>query len=821
MSIEQIQQIAFSPAIEQDTCFHCGDACGNSNISSEGKRFCCNGCKMVYELLSSNEMCAYYDYSDNPGVSPAEAGNSTKYKYLEDESVRKKLVNFSDGNTASVTFYVPSMHCSSCVWLLENLVRLNPLVHSSRVNYLKKEVQITFEETGTSLRQLVELLSSLGYEPQINLDSLQKKEEQDTNRSLYIKIGIAGFSFGNIMLFRFPDYLAGGAVVEPYLNQLFNYLSVLLAIPVLIYSSQDYFKSARAAFRQKMVNMDVPISLGIITLFLRSLYEIFSNSGAGYLDSFTGLVLFLLIGKIFEKKTYDSLSFERDFKSYFPVSVTKKNDNRETTIPLEKLQLGDRIIIRNQELIPADAILIRGDAHIDYSFVTGESEPISKQSGDQIYAGGKQIGGILELDVIKEVNQSYLTELWNDETFSMNKHSRLTTAANIVSRYFTIIVITIALAAMIYWAGTSWDLALNALTAVLIIACPCALALSTPFTFGNTLRVFGWNKFYLKNTAVIEALAATDHIAFDKTGTITQASEADVRFKGEFPLTSTEKSGVFTLTRQSMHPLSQHLAKYFKDQSVSPIEDFVERSGEGIQARIGEHTLKLGSATFVECENVEIVRQKSSVVHFSIDGRYRGYFAIKNKYRSGLSKIVQHLKDQFELSLLTGDSDREQEYLKEIFKSRVDLHFDQSPFDKLNFVRKLQKDGNHVLMVGDGLNDAGALNQSDVGISLTENINSFSPASDAILDAENFWRLPDFITFSKKSMQIIMVSFAISFLYNIIGISFAVQGTLSPLIAAVLMPISSISVVVFTTLSVIVTAKRMNFTLYRESVDAV
>ncbi len=816
--MEAIQEIHINTAEQKQSCYHCGDSCPNSNIRIGEKVFCCNGCKMVYELLESNEMCDYYNYTEAPGTTPAEAGIKTKFKYLEDEEIRRKLVNFSDGNTASVTFYVPSMHCSSCVWLLENLIRLNPLIHSSRVNYLKKEVQITFEETASTLRQLAELLTSLGYEPQINLDSLERKDEKTLERDLYLKIGVAGFCFINIMMFHFPEYLAGGKEIEIGIRNFFNYLSVALSLPVLLYSSQDYFKSAWSAFRSRVINMDVPISLGVITLFTRSIYEIFSGSGAGYMDSFTGLIFLLLIGKIFEKKTYDSLSFERGYKSYFPVSAAKKTAEGETSVPLESLVPGDRILIRSQELIPADSVLIRGTALIDYSFVTGESQPVEKQSGDIIYAGGKQTAGMLELDVIKPVNQSYLTELWNDEAFTKPVHSRITSAADTVSRYFTLAVISIAVLSAAFWAGSNWNLALNAFTAVLIVACPCALALSTPFTLGNTLRIFGWNKFYLKNTAVIEALAGIQQIVFDKTGTITQSSSARVIFDSEQELSQSEKNMIFSLVRQSLHPLSRQLVSFLENSQTLPLSDFQEKTGRGISADFNGTAVRIGSAAYTGLTDETEYGQTASKVHISINGNYRGSFSVNNALRPGLKKTIDSLKERFKIHLLSGDNEYERVGMQTLFGDEAGLHFNQTPFDKLAFIKKLQEQKQSVLMVGDGLNDAGALKQSDAGISLTEDVNSFSPASDAVLDAGGLNRLPDFIDFSRKSMRIILISFIISFFYNITGMYFAVQGTLSPLIAAVLMPISSISVVAFTTGSVMLLARKMNFKLSGDGV---
>ena len=785
---------------QKKTCFHCGEVCPNSKISIGDKYFCCNGCKLVYEILDANDMCTYYSIDENPGNSPQEAGHATKFQYLDDPDIQRKIVNFSDGETATLTLYIPPMHCASCVWLLESLYKFDPGVAHSQVNFLKKELSLSFKEKQTSIRKIVELLASIGYEPQINLDSLQEKIDKDGSKDLYIKLGVAGFCFANIMLFSFPEYLTGGGAVGPGFKKFFGALNILLSLPVFFYSAQGYFQSAIKGWKQRYVNMDVPISIGIIALFVRSLIEIISGSGSGYMDSFAGLVFLLLLGKLFEKKTYDTLSFERDYKSYFPVSVTKKENNTEKVIPLEKLKVKDRIILRNHELVPADAVLINGTAYIDYSFVTGESSPVEKQSGDIIFAGGKQIGGSIELDVIKEVNQSYLTQLWNEEAFSKEHASRLTTVANSISKYFTIIVLSVAAISAIYWSRTNITLALNAFTSVLIVACPCALALSTPFTLGNTLRIFGKNNFYLKNTSVIEALAKITTVVFDKTGTITRSNVSQINFvpnEKQTDLSENELELVYSTAKQSGHPLSQLLTLNLKS-TERKVDDFVEYPGKGVRAWINGVEVKLGSHKFIETKT-EDQKHQTTQVYVSINGQVRGFFQIANVYREGLSKIITNLDKKFDIKLITGDGENEKENLLKYFQNAKDLLFRQMPIDKLNFIKALQSDKKQVMMIGDGLNDAGALKQSDVGVSISEDINTFSPASDAILDAKQFTRLDDFIHFSKTSMKIIISSFIISFIYNFVGLSFAISGTLSPLIAAILMPLSSITVIVFTT----------------------
>jgi len=772
-----------------------------SDIYIGDKVFCCNGCKLVYELLSAKDLCAYYALSQKPGISPQEAGISTKYEYLDDPQVILQLRDFSDGKISKVTFKTPSMHCSSCIWLLENLYKVNSGIISSQVNFLRKEVSITYQEGKVTLRAVVELLVSIGYEPEINLASLQQKIYSESNKDLYIKIGIAGFAFGNIMLFSLPDYLAVDGTLSSDFKKFFGYLNILLALPVFFYSSMDYLKSAMNGLKQKSINMDVPISLGIITLFMRSLYDILSSTGSGFMDSFAGLVFFLLIGKLFQKKTYESLSFERDYRSYFPVSVMRIHEVREKAVSIEDLAINDRIIIRNQELVPADAVLIKGKGMIDYSFVTGESEPVEKNSGDMLYAGGKQIGSAIELEIIKDVSQSYLTQLWNNETFSKSSESRMTSLANKISKYFTLIVIAIASLSAIYWLLTDIYLALNAFTAVLIVACPCALALSTPFTLGNTLRIFGRNNFYLKNASVVERLAKIDTIVFDKTGTLTQSWDTKIQFVSTaadgMKLTAQEKNQIKSLVRHSTHPLSQYIFMELEGSGDLSLQHFREFPGEGITGTVDGDKIKIGSQNFI-AHKVQPEALPFTRVHVSIANKYKGYFKIVNTYRKDLGKVIESLQKQYDLALLSGDNISEKKNLGKYFKYENKLHFNQTPFDKLNYIKHLKDSGKQVVMIGDGLNDAGALKQSDVGISISEDINAFSPASDGILDAKKFGRLPDFFAFSKKSVKVIIISFIISFLYNIIGLSIAAQGTLSPLIAAILMPISSVSVIIFT-----------------------
>jgi Cu+-exporting ATPase len=337
---------------------------------------------------------------------------------------------------------------------------------------------------------------------------------------------------------------------------------------------------------------------------------------------------------------------------------------------------------------------------------------------------------------------------------------------------------------------------------VLIGACPCSLLLSATFTYGNMLRIFGRNKLYLKNASVIEALAKINTVVFDKTGTLTQTNAAAVNYEG-LPLLGRQLAIIKTATRQSSHPLSKLITSSIKaDTDISlTIESFKEYTGKGFDALVQNVPVRMGSAGFVNAGNEFITQDTGTSVHVVMDDVHVGKFSVKNLYRPGVTAMVADIKkDNNNMYVLSGDNDSENANLKKIFGSNTPLRFNQSPQQKLDFIKSLQQQGRNVLMLGDGLNDAGALMQSQVGIAVSENSAQFSPASDAILDGSKVLLLDKFISYAKAGKKIVTASFILSILYNIIGLSFAVQGILSPMIAAILMPASSISIVLFVSL---------------------
>ena len=781
--------------MDTSNCFHCGlDIVESEVIPFDDKKFCCNGCKTVYEIFSLNDMTCYYDFEKSPGTTPLDIQG--KYDFLDNESIVSKLLEFREDATAIVSLHIPYIHCSSCIWILENLQRLQKGISTSQVNFPEKKVRITYNATEVSLKEIVLLLSSIGYEPYISLENYETGKTK-IDHSLTYKLGVAFFCFGNIMLLSFPEYFE---VKEYWLDQyrgFFRWLIFALSLPSFFYSASGYYVAAYKSIKAKMLNIEIPIALGIIVMFVRSTVDIVFDYGSGFFDSLCGLIFFMLLGKMFQIKTYSFLSFERDFKSYFPIAITKITGNIEESIPVYDIEKGDRLLIRNQELIPVDGILISEKAEIDYSFVTGEANPITKHSGDKVFAGGKQMGKVIEMEVLHTVSQSYLTQLWSNDVFQKNVTQMHKTITDKISQYFTPILLLIAFAGFGYWIFIDTDTAFNVFTAVLIVACPCALALTAPFTFGNVLRILGKKKFYLKNALVIEQLAKVDTLVFDKTGTITTNKSTSISYQGA-TLSDNQLLLIKNILRASNHPLSRMLYDFLPNGKTIVVTYFKEITGKGIEAVCDGIKIKIGSASFVEKFEDDAIQQTS--VHIKMDEVYLGKFIFNNQYREGLEALFQSLSSQYQIKVLSGDNEGEREVLQRIVPAGTELVFNQKPEQKLEFIKQLQVNGHNVMMVGDGLNDAGALAQSNVGISISENVNVFSPACDAILDASQFDRLHYFLKFSKNSMKTIYMSFTLSLLYNVVGLSFAITGNLLPLVAAIIMPLSTITIVSFVTL---------------------
>jgi P-type Cu+ transporter len=757
----------------------------------------------VFELLCAGGLGDFYRLGGTAGVPGRGPVPEERFAFLDVPEVRARIVDYSDERVTRVTFRVPAIHCLACIWLLENLFHLRPGIGQSRVNFLRREVLVTFETGRVRLGEVAALLASLGYEPDLKSSDLEARPSGTVSRRLWLQLGVAGFAFGNSMLFAIAGYLGLDSLTGPAFRTLTGRIQLLLALPVILYSASGYWRSAWTGLRNRVPVIEIPIAAGILALFGQSLFEVVSGSGEGYFDSLAGLLFFLLCGQVFQRKTYDRLAFDRDYRSFFPLAVTRLRGAVEERVALSQLAVGDRLVLRNGELIPADSRLVRGEALVDYAFVTGESQPVAKAVGELLHAGGRQTAGAIEVEMSKPVSQGYLTSLWNQDAFRKDRGDDIDRITNGYSRRFTWIILAIAVGSALAWiAAGDTPRGLKAFTSVLIVACPCALALAAPFTLGTAQRILGRAGVFLKNPNVAATLARVDAVVFDKTGTLTTPDGGSVAWIGE-PLAPGDARRVAAVARQSTHPLAARIAAA-TDSGTVEVRDFTEEPGKGVSANADGRRIVLGSAAWlVENGIAEEVAADApgSAVHVAVDGLPLGLFTMASTLRPEAGRLLGLLGDRYELALLSGDNDRERGRFRALFGKSAELLFGQGPHEKLAHVRGLQERGRTVLMVGDGLNDAGALRQADVGAAVVEDAGRFSPASDIILASGMVPRLAEILGFARRSVRLVRLGFLVSGAYNVVGLAIAASGRLSPVVCAILMPLSSATVVAFACLA--------------------
>jgi Cu+-exporting ATPase len=777
------------------TCAHCGAA--GASILRGAQKFCCEGCAQVYSILKDQDLLGFYEIPDN-SIRSLKEKPVADYSYCDSEWFRRMFVRDSGKGSWSIRMRLPDIHCAACVWLLEKLPEMLGGVTSARIHYLRKQIDISASDD-LPVSQLVQFVANLGYPPDFAKESAASRRLSAYDKSLLRKMAVAAFGFGNAMLFSLPEYFT--AHLESSFSRTFMALNAALSVLVLIYSAGDFFRSAWRSLRQRQIVIDVPISVGIAAMFSRSAVDVVTGTSAGYFDTFTGLIFFLLIGCYVQSRSYAWLNFERDNLLFLPLAVRVRTDAGEAVTPVQQMKRGDTLRLLAGEIAPTRCRVVSEEGAADYAFITGESLPVSLKRGDVFEPGGKVVGQSVLLEVLEEVDQARLNRIWEaaePESDAQNYSSGSSFAEHVLP-YFTGIVIAIATGALLYWLPTDGARAWNAFSAVLVITCPCALAMAKPFSFFTTQSTLARAGLFLKSAAVVERFFNLKNVVFDKTGTLTTPGKFDVEFRSATTEPdSNHLQALAALANESSHPLSRAIAEFIPRTGEVVLSDFAEKPGKGTSGSINGAKYCLGSQAWLAENGVAVPEMAeagfSSLVHAGCGSEYLGCFLIRNRMRAGIDQILAALASRYRIALLSGDSDRERKRFEQYFSAAGELHFNATPERKAEIIAAMRKNG-ATMMIGDGLNDAHALKAADLGVALTENQSNFSPASDAILSAQSLPRLPQLIAQAAQARKTAIAAYALSFGYNLFGISVAVVGDLTPLFCAILMPISSLSVI--------------------------
>ncbi|MCX7998196.1 MAG: heavy metal translocating P-type ATPase [Leptospiraceae bacterium] len=799
--------------LTKKNCFHCGNPIEGeavvSYIENEKKEYCCEGCKTVSEIIISSGNDYFYSLKGNQKTEKVTLESNYNSQNLDSEFIRKKYVKQLANGNDLVYLKITNIHCSACVWLNERALQSLEGVQKAQFNFASGRAQVEFEPNKVKLSQIFETILSIGYKP-ILYNPEGQISKTNNLKSLFFKMAIAGFSFGNIMLFSIALYAGYFSGIEADFKRLLHYASWALATPAYLYSGSPFMFGAIASIRRRILNMDLLLFIGISMAYFYSVYVTLSDKGEVYFDSVCMIYFFILIGKFFEEKARVKASEEiENLTCKLPEIVTVMENGIEREIPSEQVEKGMLLKVLVGNRIPVDAELWSETAFLDESILTGESRPVQKTKGSRIIAGSIVLENPIECLAINDYNNSSLANLKNRLENALLEKPKIQILTERIANRFIQVVFFLALLTFIGWMIWDGNLvkALINTIAVLIVACPCALGISVPTALVMNHITNSKKGILQKNSNSIEPLSKLDVLLFDKTGTLThgkfQILENHLQSKEILPL-------IYKVEKESRHPIGVSLIQEFKEKQLVDEKELSEiqllshitHLGEGIEARLNwkgmERVLHIGNKKFIS----KVLNQTESIpdsdaylkIHISLDFQYQGYLTLGDKIREESFKLIQILKKQIpEIAMLSGDSEKVvQNVARQLEISNY--YFEHKPEDKQKLIENLQKQGKIVGIVGDGVNDSLSLAKANVGISHSKAEDISIDKADVVIVSDNLLNVYQVISNAKLTRRIIKQNIAISFMYNSVMLPLAMFGYMLPVLCAGFMTLSSITV---------------------------
>jgi len=769
------------------TCTHCHEVAPIPLTIREDSSlvFCCQGCLTVYNILHQKGLENYYSIKQDAGIfkrrAPVEM-TDINFAYLDDVAYSKDYTYENGLGEKVMEFYLEGVHCLACLWLVEKLSETIPGVVCIKLE-MNRSVAIVTAHPGARFSNVASEFNLLGYKPhplKNNQKGIEEKKREE--RAILTRIGIAGASSGNIMLYAVSLY--GGAATSEFIH-LFHSLTVFFAFPVLVYSSYPFYKSAWQALKAKSINIDVPISLALIMGGIAGYTHYFQGIEENYFDSLTALVFLLLLSRYFLMKIQEKGLSTNDLQfSHLSESILVATDeelNNFSPIPTDSVKIGDRIKVPAQQTIPADGRIIRGKSTINNSLLTGESQPVTVSIGDPIYSGALNLSAdlIFEVDQIKE--QTKIGKILKTVEQGWSLRSPFAQLTNKIAKIFVTVICFLSAALFIYLLQTKgFNTAYSNAITLLIVTCPCALAIATPLSFYRALSSAAANGIIIKNDEALEKISKIDNIFLDKTGTITHGKLQVLDFKviqdSKFPAFDV----IYTLEKNSRHPVAKALINFLeksnKEIKSLPMTDLKEILGIGVSASIENN--------FYEIKEQKVFENGITIAEFQLSD------TVRDDSRSVLEDLK---KMNLKLHLLTGDKNHiSQNIANKVGLESKEVHSELAPEDKSELIKKHK----NTMMVGDGANDAIAFKQADVGVAVLGAMDISLKASDVYLTTPGLIPVRDLIILSRETMKVVKRNLVLSLLYNLLSVIATFLGLISPLVAAIIMPVSSLTVVI-------------------------
>ncbi len=811
----------FTPGPTQTPCFHCGLPVDDKNrilknIQEKSRAFCCHGCSSVCEMIYDSGLDGFYQRTPDGLLlaPPPEPPRETEFYDIDE--VQSEFVQGISSDTSPLTtqlrnmhLIVEGIHCSACIWLIErSLCQLQGIL-DVKANLASKQLFISWDNSQIKISTLIKHLGKIGYGAiPFNPESAEGVIKKH-NRALLLRMAFAAFSMMNLLWVSIALYSGAD---EGEFKALFQWVGFTLATPTLLYSGWPFLRGAWSGIRHLNPGMDIPIAIGAIATYSYSVFVMLSQSSVGdvYYDTVVNFIFVILVGRFLEAKSKrHAISATQRLMDLQPKVANVIRDNEAHIIPIRALQINETILVKPGEKIPVDGTVISGQSSVDEAFLSGESSPVKKRAGDSLFAGTINSDHALTVRVDATLRNTSLGQIINLVEQAQASKAPVQCIADRIVPWFVSTTLLLALLTFIYWSGESFELALLAATSVLIITCPCAFGLATPMSIAVASGLAAQHGLLIKNGAVLEHLSAVTHFVFDKTGTLTEGKMRVQRIvSSEDKLQVLQK--IAHLESLSEHSIACAILTEAKKQNIKAqpekVKHFYNLPGMGVRGEIDQKMIFIGNANWLTKNSIKLqadyLEQASklekkavSCIHIGIDNAHIGFIAIADQLRKDAKALISNLRHSgIELSLLSGDKQAVVQAIADELGG-MNVIAEVLPGEKDEVIKKLQLRGQQVAMTGDGVNDAPALIRADVGIAIGSGTDVSIESADIVLLNNELDKIRLATDLSRRTLRTIRQNIALSIAYNIVMVPLAMMTFITPLFAAIAMPLSSLAVI--------------------------
>jgi Cu2+-exporting ATPase len=796
-----------------EKCFHCGlPTDEKSPITAEvagfQRVFCCHGCQAVCETIYQSGLAQFYNQSQKTDALTPPPEAASNYTAYDSDAVQSDYVDINQ-TERTVQLLIEGIHCAACVWLIEKALRQTPGVVAAEVNLTAKRLKLRWQNDRTKLSVLLSILAGIGYaavpfDPETAEGALAKR-----HRGLLYRMAFAGFAMMNMMWISIALY-AGAS--EGEFRQWFHWISWLIATPTLAYSGFPFLRNAWLGLKSRHLTMDLPIAIGATSTYLYSCYVTLTGTITGevYFDTVVNFIFVILVGRyleaIFKKQ---ALSATHRLLALQPKLANLVKNELIEIVPIRNVQEGDVVLVKPGEQVPVDGVVISGISAVDESMLTGESVPVTKQVNDHVVTGSLNGEGAVYVRVEHVLRNTALAKLITLMDEAQASKAPIQTLADRIVPWFVLVTLTLASATFLFWLQTDFEVALLASAAVLVVTCPCAFGLATPMSVAVATGVGAKHGVLVKQGVTLEQLSRVNHVIFDKTGTLTkgQLSVSKVHVTSTFSSDEVLQIAA-SVECYSEHPVANAIcrAAEIKQLILSDVSGFKSTPGRGVQGYYREQNIMIGTVTWLSEQGIELSsNQQDKLTEFDLQGlsgvlvvyasTLIGMIGLQDQLRTEAVETIAWLRRAGKkITVLSGDR---LNVVKAVTAPLGDIAYQAEvlPADKAAVVARLQTAGDVVAMVGDGVNDAPALIQADVGIALSSGTDVSVDSADVVISHQSLLNVAQACTLSSRTLSTIRQNIVISITYNVIMVPLAMMALVNPLVAAITMPISSLLVI--------------------------